>query len=838
MAIFSRVTVLGLLMLSTATAFQVPSNNNNNNQILRTNTVSYPSDSPVCLFGSNSDNNAANNESERRGRVRKIMSTVGRRVQFLTPLLLAGSTVLVANPQVAEASAPVMAMPKAEVRDPGTDALENHQRKMQAEAQEELRRFTARARKIEAEQGPAAREKFEADYKADQEKKATERLENIEKLKLDLLDQGICPFIDIEGQRQIILAEKGVDLGAVAGTQMNVEKEFEVRNPSKSFAVRKAANREVIKCMVQDMKNRGIDPVQYFKTHQDKTAMVLDMPAQQAAMTAAKYNQNIDLYGQIVPPKEGEISAKERLAKQGGSSKNKDEAKRLKAEAKAKAAAEKAAARAQAAAAKAEAKAEKQAAKAAKAAAKQAAKLEKASAAPVVVAEFVAAEETNDGVVVDEAVIATDGEEAVVAAVEETKINKKSKKSSLPIVPVVVAVGGGAYGLKFMRDKAAADEEQRQLQLQLLMGGTDTDSSSPSSAPALEEVETNGAFPIDETPSKPVEANKPVTQVAQSTPKKKKSRGFFGRKKNSRETDINVLVGAGAPAPEFAKLLAKILVFGAPGRFPDVIGLPGDMPMEEFDTDAACEMLSEAQASAGLSKEDAAEVFANVVNCMLIDIVDLASASLGEKNNKVTVDAIGIVVDFMNHAASLYTAIAEGVLITPVTYGGSLAKSKLEQMYGAYAVSGMTNFAGMDESFEDRVALLQDVFEINEKKAEGIMMKAVQKQMMEMMKSGEGMEGMEEMMKEMGGLEGLGGLPGMDGEEPDPEQLKMMLTQLKELKDSGSIPESEMKAVKDQFREAFGSSIDQVMKDADKDSEELSPQDKEMLELMKSILDD
>jgi hypothetical protein len=80
-------------------------------------------------------------------------------------------------------------------------------------------------------------------------------------------------------------------------------------------------------------------------------------------------------------------------------------------------------------------------------------------------------------------------------------------------------------------------------------------------------------------------------------------------------------------------------------------------------------------------------------------------------------------------------------------------------------------------------------------------------------------------------------MPGMDGEEPSPEQLKEMLTALKDLKDSGSIPASELEVVKKQFRDAFGSSIDEVMKDADKADGEMGPEDKELLDLMKSILD-
>jgi hypothetical protein len=159
-------------------------------------------------------------------------------------------------------------------------------------------------------------------------------------------------------------------------------------------------------------------------------------------------------------------------------------------------------------------------------------------------------------------------------------------------------------------------------------------------------------------------------------------------------------------------------------------------------------------------------------------------------------------------------------------------------MYSKYAVSGMMS---MDENFSARVGLLQDVFSITEKKAEGLMMKAMQKNMMKMLKDGEGMEGMEEMLAAMGGeggLEGLAGM-GMDGEDgPSPEQLKEMLLALKTMKDSGSIPPTELEAVRKQFREAFGSSIEEVMADADKDQESMTTNDKELLDLMKSILDD
>lgn len=177
-------------------------------------------------------------------------------------------------------------------------------------------------------------------------------------------------------------------------------------------------------------------------------------------------------------------------------------------------------------------------------------------------------------------------------------------------------------------------------------------------------------------------------------------------------------------------------------------------------------------------------------------------------------------------------------MITPVTYEGELGKGKLEQMYSKYAASGMMS---MDEDFNARVGLLQDVFSIPEKKAEGLMMKAMQKNMMNMLKGGEGSEGMEEMMKAMGGDMGMGDLAGMgmDGEDgPNPEQLKEMLLTLKTMKDSGSIPPEELEAVRDQFKAAFGAGIDDVVSDADADQDALAETDKELLDLMKEILED
>jgi len=874
---FSHLAVLAVL-LHTSDAFVTPYASKTRNQISSINdggaTDLQRSPSISARFAHEDDLSDDVLDRKRPSKLRRIFSNAKKSVAFVT----LASSVLTSLPKGAQASAPVMAIPKAEARDPLTEALDIHQRKMQAQAQQELNAFSAKGREIEASEGPDARARFEAQYKANQDAKAQERLNRIRQTKYDLLDRGICPFTDMEGQRRVFEAEKGLDPATVPGTPFFMERDMAERRPEKSYAHLKQHNRAMVKAMVTDMKNRDMDPLEYFRTHQDKIAGILELPAVQAAAYANRYNQNLEMYGQISPPKEGEMSVKEKMAQSPKASSAdvkqqsndleekikaekaaaKQKAKELKEKAKAEAKAAKEEAKALAKAAKDEAKKQLEAAKAATAAA-----IAAATSAAVGVAEateqlaldaldtipgsssdietlgaspVVESEGTSSG----EESLSESGKEEAKSAVSVAKSSQDKK--GIPTIPIaggVIAVTGGGYAFKVMRDKAIADEEERQRQFKLLMGGF-------SSPPALEEVDdvdsdtVGGSWQTEASTPKPSTAPAQSSMEAAQIPKKKKKRGVFAKKTNGRETDIDVLVSNTAKAPEFAKLLAKILTYGAPGRFPGIVAIPGKMPMAEFNVDEACAMLTSAQEDAYLSKQEAAEVFANVVNCMLIDIVDLASTSLKEKDEKVSVDAIGIVVDFMMHASSLYNSIAEGVVITPVTYGGDLRKGTLEQLFSAYAASGMTNFMNLDEDFENRVSLLQDVFQINEKKAEGLMMKAVQKKMMDALKSGEGLEGMEEMMKGMdmdalGGLGGIGG-PG-SGEEMDPEQLKEMLKQLKAMKDAGAIPADQMKEVRDAFKEAYGATIDDVIKEADAEGE-LGTQDKELLSLMKSVLYD
>ncbi len=802
-----------------------------------------------------------------------------------------GGSVWTYYPTVASASAPVMALPKADARDPATDAMMEHQRRMAVKAQAELRKVAEQARKIEAEQGEKARIQFEHEYKQQQEEQAQMKLRELEELKRNLLDQGIDPFCDLEGRRQIVLQEQGLDLGQVPGTPYNMELDLQKRNSPKSFASQHAVHRQIIKCMVQDLKNRQQDPLPYFVQHQDLTASVLDMPIPKAMVMLQQYQNNLQKYGQVVPPKEGELSVlelrqqqEEREADPAVKRQKEREAQRL---AKEQAAAERAAkqlqlkqerlkAKEEAQAAKEQAKLEKEQAKAhAKEKAAATAAAVAAAAASTAAMATAAATTATAGVaeaaqgVIPEATTTSSAVQAptendIEAAVAEGESSSEpvelslspAKRRQVPVAKVsvgVVAVAGSAYGLKLYREKAARDEEERQRQFRLLMGWDQNDKSTKKrkSEPSIldaddsEDEQPSSIQVVDgdtnasmKDTSTATGGGDVATAAEMEAPKRKLGIKSVFKRKSERETDLKALL-ADAKAPDFTLLLAKILTAGAPGRFPHVVALPGVDVSPTLDLESAQQMLVESRTAAGLTLEESADIFANVVNCMLIDMVDLASTSLKEKEDKATVEAIRIVIDFMGFAASLYDSVAGSAKITPVTYSGTLSKSKLEQMYSAYAVSGMFDMSQADDDFESRVRLLQDVFQINEKKAEGLLMKSMQRNMVKMMKTGEGMEAMEAMMNsggDMSGLAGLMGNPNGGGELPSQEEFKAMLLELKQLKESGSILPQELETVKAQFREAFGLNIDDITREADSQGA-MNDSEKEILELMKYILD-
>jgi len=469
---------------------------------------------------------------------------------------------------------------------------------------------------------------------------------------------------------------------------------------------------------------------------------------------------------------------------------------------------------------------------------------------------------------------------AATTAGKASILATKNGKIAIGSAAAATAGGAGFFMLNISKKKAEAEEKERERQFSLIMGrALDEDGVGDNDVVGgFEEV--NNSLTIDDDISSlmlddtAAPAASPATEVteAAAAPAKRK-RGMLGsmfskKDEDGRDSNLdNVLsVTVNPTTAEYGQVLSQYLTIGAPGRFPQLESSLSARNDElksvtndagEFQIDTARENLVSFKNKVGLTDEVAAETFANVVHCMILDLIDLANSATKAKRKeeesavqKRTVDALNVVLDFMDHAASLFDAVAENVTINPVTYGGTLGKKQLEAMYSAYATTSMLS---MDEKASDRLETLQQVFSIRDKKAEGIQQKVMMKNLMKMMKegeNGEGMEGMAEMMAAMGGgdekgmadmLSGLGGAGmGEDGEDISPEELKQSVEMMKQLIDSGSISKEELDLVRKQFKDTYGADISELVKAADGADvgDDLGEDGKELLELFKTVLGD
>jgi hypothetical protein len=664
---------------------------------------------------------------------------------------------------------------------------------------------------IEREQGIEARQAYEKAYQDEKIQEAEIRAVERKKLLYGLVDMGICPFVDVEGERQMYLFDYGIDLNKVPSSAQ--QKEMMTLKRDKQHSIRREKERFIVKCIVEDVKLRGEDPLKYLEANKAQTNEILNLKDKQLDAVVARYKQLLQTQGSLSgvradKPFDMEAAVAVPMTAEEAAKNVKAEKAALKAKAKADKAAKKA-----------EAKAKKEAAKIAAAKA----------------AKDNADEQTSspDDVLEDD--VESEPEEVNVPVKQDTK-TIQNIISKVPVVPIISVVGVSGAGIAFnnVQKNKAAEEKEREKQFKLLMGmesGLDDDNEEEDDGKD-DEPYVGEVTKIEEKSPTPIEL-----------PKKKRKGFSVFSKKNARESDLAVLVAPDAVNTEFSSLLAKLLTFGAPGRFPAVVQLPGGMPMDTFDLEKAKELLSESRSRSEMSDEEAAEAFACVVNCMIIDIIDLASSSLSIKDKKNTdiISALNIVMDFMDHAASLFDAVAENVSITPVTYGGNLSKGKLEEMFTIYATSMMTSMDG--SVTQDRIDTLQQVFNINDKKAEGLVQKGMMKNLVKMMKDGpegmegmEGMEGLSEMMASMAGAGG--GMPGFEDGDISPEQLKQSVEMMKELIGSGSISKEELDLVREQFKQMYGSDISELIKAADEEggAEELGKDGQELLELFKTIL--
>jgi len=717
-------------------------------------------------------------------------------------------------------------------------------RKEMAEENAATNKEASRIFKEEGEEAHAAYlKKVDAERARKSAQKKVDREALIEKL---LIEEGYDPWRSMKGKAVMFEFDYGIDLYQVPGTEQEAFENLKRVFPDKYDD--RVLERQRLQTLneVESMMDEGMSKSEIIKKFQQEgekmehltgnpETMKLKMMREKNKKKKAEKKQPVreetpaeDVAAAVPQPEPTaeEIAAKEKEAKL----KAKADAKAQKEKAKADAKALKEKKKAETKAAKETAAKEKAAAKAAvvAAAAGAAAASAGASAGAAAVGEAIsgAASDVIDGGV--EASPETPGIEKDVSVTPSTESKSLLSSSRVPKIVAASAVVGasGFVTVTMMKKKAQKEEEEREKQFKLLMGIDEAGSTPPKpTTPPSSSVTAPPPTSSAENESPPPVPAAPLPSP--SPPPKKKKRGITSifSKKSSRPTSLSSL------ADPFSTLLSSLLSLGAPGRFPSLPSPPTTDPA------ASQQMLSDTISELKYTPEETGEAFASVVNCMIIDIVDLAASALKGKNESVVIDGLNVVMDFMDYSATLFDAVAANVTITPVTYEGTLSKAQLEKLYAVYATASLTNFdaAATGAISSDRVDVLQQVLDISDKRAEALMQKTMMKNLMDAMKDGGGeggdMNGLAEMMS------GMGMNPeDMNGELSEGE-LKQSVGMMKELVESGSITKEEVQMVKEQFKQAYGEDIEDLIKQADEgDVNELGEDGKELLDLFKTVL--
>jgi len=150
---------------------------------------------------------------------------------------------------------------------------------------------------IEREQGLKARKAYEKAYLDEKIQKAKFRSLERQKLLYGLVDQGICPYVDVEGERQLYLFDYDIDLNKVASSAQ--QKEMMKLRRDKKWATRREKEHFIIKCIVEDLKLRGEDPLKYFEANKAKTRDILNLKDKQLDVLFNRYTYLMETQGSL-----------------------------------------------------------------------------------------------------------------------------------------------------------------------------------------------------------------------------------------------------------------------------------------------------------------------------------------------------------------------------------------------------------------------------------------------------------------------------------------------------------------------------------------------------------
>jgi hypothetical protein len=216
---------------------------------------------------------------------------------FVLTLLVSCPIVPGISGTTAHAAAPVTPIKNFKPPDSKAIALkkitdERNKEKMQEEMAHQIK-----CDDIEREQGLKARKAFEKAYLQEKIQKTQIRSLERQKLLYSLVDQGICPYVDVEGERQMYLFDYDIDLNKVPSSAQ--QKEMMKLRRDKKWASRREKERFIIKCIVEDLKLRGEDPLKYLEANKAKTRDIFNLKDKQLNILFNRYTYLMESQGSL-----------------------------------------------------------------------------------------------------------------------------------------------------------------------------------------------------------------------------------------------------------------------------------------------------------------------------------------------------------------------------------------------------------------------------------------------------------------------------------------------------------------------------------------------------------
>ena len=208
----------------------------------------------------------------------------------------------------------------------------------------------------------------------------------------------------------------------------------------------------------------------------------------------------------------------------------------------------------------------------------------------------------------------------------------------------------------------------------------------PSPPPTAEEPE-----PIAGILPTPIPTPTPAPAPAPVAPKKQGGllSRLFQKPGGNRDTDIFNVLKNDDMAMEFRSITASILAQYAPTYlFPELNpeGILYNLRMSEVTPGEESQYLDTITAECGITKEQAAEAYAEVTSAILVKVVDNA-VDVYEKyktDKDAILQACDEVTHFLSNAGNLFGQLYNGITIEPVQYNGKAKKNVIEDLYYIY----------------------------------------------------------------------------------------------------------------------------------------------------------